>query len=95
MAGRAIFQMDKTTSLNQGFYGTSENAVKTQIWIAISIYILLAIGKKQMKLVLSLYTIIQILSVSLFEKVQLYQKVSDQNYKQFMSLDSNQLNLFK
>ena len=79
----------------KAFYGTSENAVKTQIWIAISVYVLIAIVKKQMKLDLSLYTILQILSVSLFEKVPLYQAVSDQNYKQLMSHDSNQLNLFK
>jgi hypothetical protein len=79
----------------KAFYGTSENAVKTQIWIAISIYVLVAIVKKQMKMDLSLYTILQILSVSLFEKVPLYQALSDQNYKQIMPQDSNQLNLFK
>ena len=79
----------------KAFYGTSENAVKTQIWIAISIYVLVAIVKKQMKLELSLYTILQILSVSLFEKVPLYQALSDQKYRQIMPQDSNQLNLFK
>jgi transposase len=79
----------------KAFYGTSENAVKTQIWIAISVYVLVAIVKKQMKLDLSLYTILQILSVSLFEKVPLYQAFSDQNYKQLMPHDSNQLNLFE
>jgi Domain of unknown function (DUF4372)/Transposase DDE domain len=79
----------------KAFYGTSENAVKTQVWIAISVYVLVAIVKKQMKLDLSLYTILQILSVSLFEKVPLYQALSDQHHKQFMSHDSNQLNLFK
>jgi len=79
----------------KAFYGTSENAVKTQIWIAISVYVLVAIVKKQMKLDLSLYTILQILSVSLFEKVPLYQAFSDQNYKQLMFHDSNQLNLFQ
>jgi len=79
----------------KAFYGTSENAVKTQIWIAISIYVLVAIVKKQMKLDLSLYTILQILSVSLFEKVPLYQALSDQDYKQVIPQDSNQLILFK
>jgi transposase len=79
----------------KAFYGTSENAVKTQIWIAISIYVLVAIIKKRMKLDLSLYTILQILSVSLFEKIPLYKALSDQHYKQLMSHDSNQLNLFK
>jgi transposase len=79
----------------KAFYGTSENAVKTQIWIAISVYVLVAIVKKRMKLDLSLYTILQILSVSLFEKVPLYQALLDQNYKQLVSHDSNQLNLFQ
>ena len=79
----------------KAFYGTSENAVKTQIWIAISVYVLVAIVKKQMKLDLSLYTILQILSVSLFEKVPLFQALSDQNYKQLIPYDSNQLNLFQ
>lgn len=79
----------------KAFYGTSENAVKTQIWIAISVYVLVAIVKKQMKLDLSLYTILQILSISLFEKVPLYQAFSDQNHKQLMFHDSNQLNLFQ
>src|SRR5208337_835215 len=52
----------------KAFYGTSENAVKTQIWIAVSVYVLVAIVKKQLALDLSLYKILQILSVSLFEK---------------------------
>jgi IS4 transposase len=51
------------------FYGTSENAVKTQIWIAISTYVLVAIMKKRLKIDLSLYTILQILSITLFEKM--------------------------
>jgi len=50
------------------FYGTSENAVKTQIWIAVSVYVLVAIIKKKLKLDMSLYTILQIFSISLFEK---------------------------
>jgi hypothetical protein len=79
----------------KAFYGTSENAVKTQIWIAISVYVLVAIVKKQMKLDLSLYTILQILSVSLFEKVPLFQALSDQNYKQLIPHHRNQLNLFQ
>jgi len=53
----------------KAFYGTSENAVKTQIWIAVSVYVLVAIAKKQLRLDdVSLYTILQILSVTLFEK---------------------------
>jgi hypothetical protein len=60
----------------KAFYGTTENAVKTQIWIAISIYVLVAIVKKRMKLDRSLYTILQILSVSLFEKTPILQVLS-------------------
>jgi hypothetical protein len=59
------------------FYGTSENAVKTQIWIAVSVYVLIAIVKKELKLDVSLYTLLQILSVSLFEKTPVSQPFSD------------------
>jgi IS4 transposase len=58
------------------FYGNSENAVKTQIWIAISIYVLVAIVKKRLNLENSLYTILQILSVTLFEKTPVLQALS-------------------
>jgi hypothetical protein len=60
----------------KSFYGTSENAVKTQIWIALSAYVIAAIAKKSLRLEKSLYEILQILSVSLFEKENLYQWVS-------------------
>jgi Domain of unknown function (DUF4372)/Transposase DDE domain len=68
----------------KAFYGTSENAVKTQIWIAISVYVLVAIVKKRLKLSLSLYTILQILSVSLFEKNPILQALTptDNNEKE-------------
>ena len=56
----------------KAFYGTSENAVKSQIWIAVSVYVLVAIIKKQLKLDQSLYTILQILSIALFEKRPFY-----------------------
>ena len=62
-------------------YGTSENAVKTQIWIAISVYLLVAIMKKQMKLDLSLCTILQIFSIALFEKMPILQALTDNDYK--------------
>ncbi len=62
------------------FYGTTENAVKTQIWIAISVYVLIAIVKKRLGLELSLYTILQILSVSLFEKTPILQAFSSVEY---------------
>lgn len=79
----------------KAFYGTSENAVKTQIWIAISVYVLVAIVKKQLKVDLSLYTMLQILSVTLFEKTPLLQLLSQIDPKQTENDFSNQLKLFK
>jgi hypothetical protein len=65
----------------KAFYGTSENAVKTQIWIAISVYVLVAIIKKRMILERSLYTILQILSITLFEKISINQLLGEHDYK--------------
>jgi hypothetical protein len=79
----------------KAFYGTSENAVKTQIWIAISIYVLVAIVKKQLKVDLSLYTMLQILSVTLFEKTPLLQLLSKIDLNETQNDFSNQLKLFK
>ena len=78
----------------KAFFGTSENAVKTQLWTAISVYVLVAIIKKRLKLPTELYTILQILSLTLFEKVPLYQLLtqSDKNVDPCDTL--NQLNLF-
>ena len=76
------------------FYGNSENAVKTQIWIAISIYVLVAIVKKRLKLENSLYTILQILSVTLFEKSPLLQALSLPDYTSSQEDRHNQLMLF-
>ena len=78
----------------KSFYGTSKNAVKTQIWIAISIYVLVAIIKKELKSDLSLYTILQILSVSLFEKTPILHVLMNSNYKISTIENSKQLNLF-
>ena len=77
------------------FFGTSENAVKTQIWIAISTYVLVAIMKKRLKIDHSLYTILQILSVSLFEKKMIYQVVTDDDYKKKITSPHIQLKLFE
>ena len=77
------------------FFGTSENAVKTQIWIAISTYVLVAIMKKRMKIDLSLYTILQILSISLFEKKPIYQVLTESSYKNKMTSGPIQLKLFE
>ena len=78
----------------KAFYGTTENAVKTQIWIAVSVYLLVAIIKKKLKLEKSLYTILQILSVTLFEKTPILQALSHVDYTNHKDLDSIQLNLF-
>ena len=61
----------------KSFFGTSENAVKTQIWIAVSVYVLVAIIKKRLHLGTSLYTILQIMSVTIFEKMPLNQVLSE------------------
>jgi len=77
------------------FYGTSVNAVKTQIWIAISVYVLVAIIKKQMKLDMSLYTILQIFSITLFEKMPILQVLTETDYKNEITSSHIQLNLFE
>jgi IS4 transposase len=78
----------------KAFYGTTENAVKTQIWIAISVYVLIAIIKKRLNLNHSLYTILQILSVTLLEKVPLLQTLSSIDDGYLKGDLRNQLNLF-
>ena len=76
------------------FYGTTENAVKTQIWIAITVYVLVAIVKKRLNTEASLYTILQILSLTLFEKTPLEQLLKNMDLQMNTSQDDNQLNLF-
>jgi hypothetical protein len=78
----------------KAFYGTTENAVKTQIWIAISVYVLVAIAKKILKLDQTLYTILQILSLTLFEKTPIFHALSSINYINQDLYINNQLNLF-
>lgn len=79
----------------KAFYGTSKNAVKTQVWIAISVYVLVAIIKKRLKIELSLYTILQILSLTLFEKMRLHQAFTPTNYINKITSAHKQLNLFE
>lgn len=76
------------------FYGTTENAVKTQIWIAISVYVLVAIVKKRLKTEASLYTILQILSLTLFEKTPIDQLLTNNENNMNESQNDNQLNIF-
>jgi hypothetical protein len=76
------------------FLGTSENAVKTQIWCAVSTYVLIAIVKKELQIEASLYTLLQILSVSVFEKTELSCAFQPDRVSPEMLIDDNQLNLF-
>jgi DDE family transposase/uncharacterized protein DUF4372 len=76
------------------FYGTSENAVKTQIWIAVSVYVLVAIVRKRLKLDASLYTLMQVFSVTVFEKASIASVISQTAYSSERGMDDNQLNLF-
>ena len=78
----------------KSFYGTSINAVKTQIWIAISVYVLVAIVRKELKLDKSLYTILQILSVTLFEKTPILRAFSDDADRIRQAPSDNQMTLF-
>ena len=77
------------------FLGTSENAVKTQIWCAVSIYVLIAIVKKELHLNASLYTLLQILSVSVFEKIHISCAFQPHEHRENLSSIDNQLNLFE
>jgi len=79
----------------KAFYGTSENAVKTQIWIAISVYVLVAIIKKRLRIESSLYTILQIFSLTLFEKKPILQLLTDIDYKNKITSSHIQLKLFE
>jgi len=78
----------------KAFYGTSRNAIHTQIWIAITIYVLVAIVKKRLSLKTDLYTILQILSVTCFEKTPILQALAQVDYNLYPSLYANQLRLF-
>ena len=76
------------------FSGTSENAVQSQIWIAVSVYVLVAIVKKRLNLDASLYTLLQIVSLTLFEKLPIQQAVAGSTYISDQGDSTNQLNLF-
>jgi hypothetical protein len=89
-----FFKWIKQNLRIKSFYGTSENAVKTQIWIAVSVYLIVAIIKKRLNLQESLYTILQVLSVSLFERTSMFQLLTFFDYTNNMDQNFNQLNLF-
>ena len=89
-----FFKLVKQPLPIKSFYGTSPNAVKTQIWIALSIYLLVAIVKKRLNLSGSLHTILQILEVNLFDKKPIFKVVSDALKHESHDYECNQLNLF-
>ena len=89
-----FFKWIKQNLRIKAFYGTSENAVKTQIWIAISVYVLVAIIKKHLNIEHSLSEILQILSLSLFENDPLPQLLREFDFKTADKQSYNQLNLF-
>ena len=78
----------------KAFYGTSENAVKTQIWIAVTVYVLVAIIRKRLGIEASLYQILQILSVTLFEKTPILQALQAPDSQDDLPVSANQLILF-
>jgi len=78
----------------KAFFGTSENAVKTQIWIAVSVYVLVAVVRKRLGLEASLYQILQILSLTLFEKTPVLQALQPSDSRIESGRDPNQLILF-
>jgi len=78
----------------KSFYGTSANAVKTQVWVAIIVYLLVAIVKKRLKLQPSLHTLLQIVEVNLFEKINIIQVVTKALRQEIMAETDDQLNLF-
>jgi hypothetical protein len=89
-----FFKWTKQHLKIKSFWGYSENAVKCQIWIAISVYVIVAIMKKRLKLKQSLYEILQILSINIFDKTPINQLFDDALQQNFKELDPNQLKMF-
>ena len=89
-----FFKWIKQNLRIKNFYGNTENAVKTQIWIAVSVYVLVAIMKKDLKIRASLYTMLQVLSVGVFERTPLLQAVTQTGYSKCLDDSSNYLTLF-
>lgn len=89
-----FFKWIKQNLRIKSFYGTTENAVKVQIWIAISVYVLVAIIKKKLNLDMNLYTILQVLSITVFEKTPLYQVLNITSYNNINEQNDKQLKLF-
>ena len=94
MANRVIFQWIKQHLKVKTFWGTSENAVKTQIWVAICTYLLVAIAKKKCGSERSLYEILQILSVSPFDKTPINQLLTSSELQTENKRSHKQLTIF-
>ena len=92
--GELFFKWIKQHLRIKKFYGTSENAVKTQIWIAVSVYVLVAIVRKRLKLDASLYTLMQVFSVTVFEKASIESVIFQSTDSSAYEIDDKQLNLF-
>ena len=90
-----LFKFVKQHLRIKSFYGTSENAVKTQIWIAVSTYVLVAILRKRLRLEVSFYQILQILSLTLFEKMPIIRALEATDSQNELGGDVNQLILFE
>jgi len=78
----------------KAYFGTTEDAVKSQIWIAVSVYVLVAIVKKRLQLEAPLYTLLRVLSLTLFEKMPILQALSQDRPRTETVDDANQLSLF-
>ncbi len=89
-----LFKWIKQHLRVKAFFGTSENAVKTQIWIAVSVYVLVAIVRKRLELDASLYQILQILSLTLFEKAPILWALRAPDFDNDLVDSGNQFNLF-
>ena len=95
MASGTVFKWIEQHLRIKSFFGTSENAVKTQIWIAVAVYVLVAIIKKRLGIGASLYTILQTLSLTLFEKTPLFAVLPDDDGMAAERANANQLTLFE
>jgi hypothetical protein len=89
-----LFRWIKQHLRIKAFYGTSENAVKTQIWIAVSVYVLVAIVRKRLGAEVTLYQLLQIFSLTLFEKTPILRALQNIDSQDNLPCSGNQLNLF-
>ena len=90
-----FFKWDKQHLRIKSFFGTSENAMKSQIWIAVTVYVLVAVIKKRLDIPVDLYTILQVLSLTLFEKMPIFKLFSDTDFDLSNPDIPNQLILFE